>query len=382
MTLNILCVHQGYELYGSDRSFIRSLKAIRQFAPSARVTVELPKPGPLVAHVRPLADDVAVRDLGVVRGRDMRRLAVGTFGRILAAVPATVARIDAFDVVYVNSVVVLDFVLAARFGRAATVLHVREIPGRLASAVLGRCLRFSRATLVFNSHATRRAFGFGRRPAHVLHNGTDGFAGVPPPGVDADAFRVLLIGRINAWKGHAVLLDALTRLGQAERKAVEVRIVGDVFEDQSAHRERLVALCRQHGLQQTVQFHPFDADPAPHYAWSDVVVVPSTSPEPFGNVAVEAMSAARPVIASAHGGIVEIVQDGVTGLLVTPRDAAALATALSSLIHDRPRAAAMGRAGYRRFTATFTEAAYRAGLGAILRDVVATRVRTRTSSAR
>jgi glycosyltransferase involved in cell wall biosynthesis len=370
MPLKILCVHQGYELYGSDRSFIRSLKAIRQYLPSASVTVYLPKYGPLVEHVSPLADHIAIRELGVLRVRDVRKFAVRTIIRIFADIPATVALINEFDLVYVNSLVLLSFVLSARLGRARAIVHVREIPGRIASALFSCCLSFSGATVVFNSEATRNAFRLNRRSSYVVHNGTDGFASVAPPDVGAPAFHVLLIGRINAWKGQPVLLEALTRLGDSDKKMIKVRIVGDVFEDQVRYKEHLVSMCRRYGLQQQVEILPFDANPGHHYQWSDVVVIPSTSPEPFGMVAVEAMSAARPVIASAHGGIVEVVEDGKTGVLVEPRDPGALAAAMSMLARDRVRAVAMGQAGYRRFSERFQERAYLEGLGLILRDRV------------
>jgi glycosyltransferase involved in cell wall biosynthesis len=63
----------------------------------------------------------------------------------------------------------------------------------------------------------------------------------------------------------------------------------------------------------------------------DVIVHTSTSPEPFGRVVVEGMLARRPVVASATGGVVEIIEDGVTGLLVTPDQPEQLAQALGRL---------------------------------------------------
>lgn len=83
----------------------------------------------------------------------------------------------------------------------------------------------------------------------------------------------------------------------------------------------------------------------PHAA---VAVVPSVWPEPFGMVAVEAMTAGVPVVASATGGLVDIVDDGVTGLLVPPGDAAALAAAVRKLVDNPDEARRLGRAAAAR----------------------------------
>ncbi len=87
------------------------------------------------------------------------------------------------------------------------------------------------------------------------------------------------------------------------------------------------------------------------YQSADIVVVPSRW-EGFGLIAVEAMRAGLPVIASRVGGLPEIVEDGVTGLLIPPEDTAALVNALRDLSYER--LSAMGRAGRERFQRHFT----------------------------
>jgi glycosyltransferase involved in cell wall biosynthesis len=81
---------------------------------------------------------------------------------------------------------------------------------------------------------------------------------------------------------------------------------------------------------------------------ASVVVVPSTFRDPCPTVVLEAMAVGRPVVAAASGGIIDMVEDGVTGLLVPPGDPVALARALSTVLEDPERATAMGRAGNTR----------------------------------
>ena len=91
-----------------------------------------------------------------------------------------------------------------------------------------------------------------------------------------------------------------------------------------------------------------------YYAEASIVAVPSIWEEPFGLVAVEAMAAGRPVVASAVGGLRDSVVDGVTGVLVPPDDPEALARALDTLLDDPARCAAMGTAGRARVEQYYT----------------------------
>jgi glycosyltransferase involved in cell wall biosynthesis len=84
----------------------------------------------------------------------------------------------------------------------------------------------------------------------------------------------------------------------------------------------------------------------------DLLVLASTD-EPFGRVVIEGMAAGLPVVATASGGVPEIVVDGETGLLVPPREPGPMADAIAQMLTDRPRASAMGAAGRSRAVERF-----------------------------
>jgi glycosyltransferase involved in cell wall biosynthesis len=357
----ILCVHQGHELYGSDRSFVTSVAILREDDPDATIDVLLPRDGELAAALRRIAGvRTVVGEVGSVRSADAAH-PLAALRRTLAAARRAVRQASAYDVVYVNTVVVADYILATRFVRARSIVHVREIPSSFAAKVaFSALLGSSPAFKVFNSERTRDAYWFVRRGSSaVVHNGVEGFDADPVDPEPLAPLRVLLIGRINAWKGQGFLVDAVARLTLEERRRVQVRIVGDAPEGQPVWREELVARVRTLGLEDVVELAPFVGDPSHHYRWADVVAVPSTRPEPFGRVAVEAMSARRAVVAADHGGLSEIVVHGVTGLLFRPNDPVDLLTCLRALLSDRARLAAMGAAGRVRFEAEFSVPAYR-----------------------
>jgi glycosyltransferase involved in cell wall biosynthesis len=159
-----------------------------------------------------------------------------------------------------------------------------------------------------------------------------------------DAPVVLYAGKRSLGKGTLVLLEAI----DAIRAAVAgVRFVfagkGDV---PLPERSDIVALGSVD-----------QATLCGLYAAADVVVVPSVWPEPLSRVLLEAMQFGRPVVASAVGGSPEVVEDGVTGLLVPRSDARALADAVVRLLRDPDLRARMGAAAVRRAARDFDEAA-------------------------
>jgi glycosyltransferase involved in cell wall biosynthesis len=165
-------------------------------------------------------------------------------------------------------------------------------------------------------------------------------AASPPPA--AEARTVTFVGRLTPAKGLDVLLRALASVPD-DWDTVEV--IGDGWA-----RPRYEKLARRLGLQDRVTLHGWLGVDGVGAALrrSRIVVVPSRWPEPFGIVGIEAMGHARPVVASAVGGIPEWLDDGQTGLLVPPSDVKALAGALVELLQDREQAHAFGLEAWRR----------------------------------
>lgn len=163
-------------------------------------------------------------------------------------------------------------------------------------------------------------------------------------GLPADVPVLLFVGRIQPLKGPEVAVRALAELGR--RDALLVVVGGSSGAEGDEQVERLHALVDQLGLREQVLFVP----PQPHhilstyYRAADVVVVPSRS-ESFGLVALEASACGTPVVASAVGGLLTLVDHGETGYLVPDRDPALFAHYLREVIEHPSHAAALGRRG-------------------------------------
>jgi glycosyltransferase involved in cell wall biosynthesis len=187
--------------------------------------------------------------------------------------------------------------------------------------------------------------GFDAASFEVVHYGI--VAG-PPPAPSPGRPRLAVVGRLVPIKGHDVLLRALaTAREHVPELTLEIAGEGPL-------EAELRGTVRRLGLGDAVTFLGRVPEPAQVFERAEVVVVPSFG-EGFGMVALDALERGRPVIASAVGGLPEIVADGRTGLLVPPGDAAALAAAIRELADDPPRAAAIGAAGRERALGEFSQ---------------------------
>jgi glycosyltransferase involved in cell wall biosynthesis len=139
---------------------------------------------------------------------------------------------------------------------------------------------------------------------------------------------VFLPARLRRGKGHEVLLAALGRLGDRPYRCQMVGASGR----RPTYRRELDSWVERAGLAGKVAISDYCSDMPAAYLLSDVVVVPSTAPEAFGRVIVEAQAMGRPVVASDVGALRELVVPGETGWLVPPGDPDALAAALTDAL--------------------------------------------------
>jgi glycosyltransferase involved in cell wall biosynthesis len=183
---------------------------------------------------------------------------------------------------------------------------------------------------------------------------------------------VMLPGRLTAWKGHHVLVDALAEL-KTRHDVPELRCLM-VGHDQgrSAYAESIAERAAARGVADWVHVVQDCNDLPAAYLASDVVVSASTKPEAFGRVVAEAQAMGRPVVAPAHGAAGEIILPGVTGWLFTPGDPVSLADALHrALALTEAARASLARTAMARVRAHFDKAEMCAKTMAVYDEVLA-----------
>jgi glycosyltransferase involved in cell wall biosynthesis len=180
-------------------------------------------------------------------------------------------------------------------------------------------------------------------------------------GIEPDVPVVLAAGRLAPEKGFDVLVSAVPDI---VRRCGRFRVIVCGDGPQRAMLERQV---REHGVADYVRFVGYRPLMDAWYAVSDVVAVPSRS-EGQGLVAMEALARARPVVASAVGGLPEVVRDGTTGRLVTPECPRALAQAIVELLAKEDLRTSMGEAGRDDAAARFSVDRMLDGVAAVYRE--------------
>jgi glycosyltransferase involved in cell wall biosynthesis len=306
--------------------------------------------------------------LDVARGGAGSRLgavsAVGALPVAAVRLARAISRVRA-DVVVTNSAKAHVYgSLAGRLARRPVVWRIHDTMdspdfGGSTRRLLLTIGRRIPALVLSVSESTGRpliAGGIPRERVTTLYNGIDltalrAGAGEAPASPDGLA-RVGSIGRLTPLKGHAVMIDAAALL---VKRGVEARfiIAGAQAREAPTHLDDLRARAERLGIADRVELiSPFD-DLAALLTGLDVVVHASVLPDSLPTTVIEAMALGKPVVATALGGVPELIRDTETGFLIPPDDAGRMADAVEEVLAAPERRAAVGEAAYVEATARF-----------------------------
>jgi glycosyltransferase involved in cell wall biosynthesis len=166
-----------------------------------------------------------------------------------------------------------------------------------------------------------------------------------------------MAARISPWKGQDIFLRAAAKIIKRFPDTAFF-VVGDVFPGNEHYRDQMLALISELGIGGSVIAPGYRSDLPQIMAAFDVFVLPSTLPEPNATVLLAAMGMGKPVVATATGGTLETVLDGVTGTLVPPDQPDRMAEAIMDLLKDPQKRKEFGEAGRARQEAVFSIETY------------------------
>lgn len=363
---NILFIHQSAELYGSDRTLLLLVTSL--IKNGMNPVVVLPHEGPLSgelekAGVKIIYAPVIKISRKMFTARNLLALPKEYFAS-LRVIKDSVKEMN-IELVYSNTLAVLIGFLYARKYKLPHIWHVHEIieHPQVVTKFFKRILQSKiNKKLIFNSNATHQFWDpSGKLNAATVWNGIEKPADSGDPekikllrdeaGLKPEDIVIGLVGRINRLKGQQLLLEAFSELSNKNCKLI---FVGSPPPNQEEYLINLTDKINQFELQERVKILPFQSDIWNIWEIIDLAVVPSTEPESFGLVAVEAMLCGKPVVASRIGGLSEIVVHQETGILFEARNLAALKDALNELILDPEKCASMGQKGKQRAETFFT----------------------------
>ena len=331
----VLIAHPSADLYGSDRVMLETVTALtdRQW----HVVVTVPAPGPLVSEIEARGAEVRICPSPVLRKSALKPLGLlRLLWDVLRSVPAGIGliRSSRADLVYVSTITIPLWFALGRLLRKPVVGHVHEAeraaPALIRKALTAPLLLADR--LLVNSRFSlgvlTESFPSLAAKAIVLYNGVPGPAHVTPAREELDGpMRLLYIGRLSPRKGPQLAIDAVQDL-RTRQVDVTLDLIGAVFPGYEWFETELHAKVEAAGLTDRVFFRGFQPDIWRAVSAADLVLIPSQADEPFGNSAVEAVLAARPVIASASSGLLEAVDGYASAQTVAPTDLAGWSAAI------------------------------------------------------
>jgi glycosyltransferase involved in cell wall biosynthesis len=271
-----------------------------------------------------------------------------SFGQLAPLIIKVIKKAGEYDLIYANTQKALVVgALASFFSHRPLVYHLHDILSaehfsqtnlRIA---INLANRFA-SLVIANSQASKTAFiqAGGRTDIiEVVYNGFD------PKNYQSDESEInklqqelglqgkFVVGhfsRLAPWKGQHILIDALAKCPQD----VAAILVGDALFGEQDYVKQLHQQVADMGLENRVKFLGFRSDIPQLMAACDLVAHTSTSPEPFGRVIVEAMLCGKPIVAAKAGGVMELVEHGLNGFLVTPGKPQELAQVITTCLQE------------------------------------------------
>ena len=369
--MNIIFVHSGADLYGASRSLLRL--GSRLVRDGNIVMAVLPFDGPLHSELENHGVKVIIETNLVTITRQETKKIQGLI-KLLVKLPISVIVLYRLflkakpDIVHTITSVIPTSGIAARLARLPHICHIREFYYEFPTLwrfYKNLIYRFSERIICVSAPVGAQ---FNCRTSDekvvVIYNGfpQDEFRPVEKSRIDKfrqqhqiQECHLLLgvIGRIKfVRKGQEVLIEAAFLL-KDRYPNIRFLCIGSPFPGNEEHLEKLLSLIRKLNLEDNVIYTGDVDDIKAAIDALDILVLPSVQPEPFGGVVVEAMAFGKPVIATAIGGSLEQVKNGVTGFLVEPGNPKALAEAIEKLINDDDLRRQMGKNGHDRYLQMF-----------------------------
>lgn len=264
------------------------------------------------------------------------------------------------QVIHANDIMTArSIALAAKQLGIPIVCHIRFAPGKEVTEWAFRGLP-KPAAFIFNSHAMLEECGTCFRKACpqsdqvVIHNAVD-LNRFAPRSKQSVGRRVGILANLIPVKGHRDFLEMAKLLSDRGNQA-EYWLIGDDIHE-TGYRAELEGITTDLGLDEAVHFLGHRTD-IPNLLRELDVLVCASHVEPFGRCLIEGMACETPVVATRVGGIPEVVEDGVTGIMVSPHRPHELADAVETLLQNAALAREMGKSGRKRAKLQFATDAH------------------------
>lgn len=344
----ILYLHAGAEMYGADKILLELVSGLdkTKFKP----IVILPTDGILREKLEEANISVHVISYPILRRKYFNPKGIVDYISNYKNKSDDIIRFlrqnnIKVDLIHVNTLAVLEGIRLKKKLNVPLYWHIHEIitHPKVINNFLCWCVnRYADRAIVVSGPVKQHLVnsGVNSKKIKVIHNGID--SSIFSPNVQSDylykewnipqnAIKVGMIGRVNNWKGQDDFLDALAPLLNRFDN-LYLFVIGSAFEGQEWRIKKLKEKINSLSHNDRIIFSEFRKDNYAVEHFFDILILPSTSPDPLPTVVLETMGCGRGVIGYAHGGITEMVEDQYNGELVSPLDKNALRRAVEDCI--------------------------------------------------
>lgn len=347
----ILYLHAGAEMYGADKILLELVSGLdkTKFKP----IVILPTDGVLREKLEEANISVHVISYPILRRKYFNPKGIIEYVSNYKSKSDDIIRfLDQnnikVDLIHVNTLAVLEGIRLKKKLNIPLYWHIHEIitHPKIINNFLCWCVnRYSDKAIVVSGPVKKHLInsGVNSQKIKVIHNGID--SGTFSPDVKSNylykewnipknAIKVGMIGRVNNWKGQGDFLEALAPLLD-KFDNLYLFIIGSAFEGQEWRVNNLKEKITTLPHNNRIIYSEFRKDNYAVEHFFDILILPSTSPDPLPTVVLETMGCGRAIIGYAHGGITEMVKDQYNGRLVSPLDKDSLRKAVENCIIDK-----------------------------------------------
>lgn len=327
---NILYLHAGAEMYGADKILLELVTGLdkSKFHP----IVVLPNDGILKDKLIENGIETYVVHYPILRRKYFNLKGIINYGLSYFGKSNEIVKLlknKKIDIIHANTTAVLEGIYLKKKLKCKLIWHVHEIIlkpaiiNKTISYLIGRyadkCVAVSKAV---KKHLIDSKF-VDEDKVEVIYNGVDTERFNPNVenkylykewNIPDEAIKVGMIGRVNAWKGQNDFLDAAEGLLK-KYSNLYIFIVGSAFAGEEWRVDELKKKIADSQNKDRIIFSEFRTDTPEIHSFFDVLVLPSTNPDPLPTVVLEAMGCGTPIVGYNHGGVTEMVINGETGLL-------------------------------------------------------------------
>ena len=368
----ILYLHAGAEMYGADKVLLELIKGLDRQEFEAHVI--LPNNGVLVETLRQFGAQVSVLDYPILRRKYFNPKGILEYLKSYRRYSKKIVqyvRENGIDLVHNNTTAVLEGIYIKRKVKLPLIWHVHEIIVKpkvvsdFINLLMGRYAdKIITVSQAVACHVNQSPF-IKESQIQVIYNGVDNAVYHPMQAstvreqfaISQESLVIGMIGRVNAWKGQGDFLEAVTPILEQNPNAIAF-LAGSAFTGEEWRVEELESKIAKSSVVSQIKRIEYYEHTAELYNMFDIFVLPSTNPDPLPTVVLEAMACGKPVVGYRHGGVCEMVAEGIKGLFASPGQAQELSEVILELVSDSEKRNQFGGASIKRQRELFSLESY------------------------